>query len=149
MLWYRRMPAVPGNRRQSGCLLHIGARDQRAKIFCNGQYVFEHGRLHGLFCRPHGLLRPGDNELIVQVKDDLEASQLSRGKQSSKRGGIWYTPQSGIWQTVWCEWVLITTSRGSSGTHLTSLRTRLHQVQASSSPGPGPSSGSRCMGKPL
>ena len=47
----------------------------------------------------------GDNELTVQARDDREASQLSRGKQSSRRGGIWYTPQSGIWQTVWYEWV--------------------------------------------
>lgn len=106
MLWYRRMLAVPAIAAGQRLLLHIGACDQRAKIFCNGQYVFEHvGGYTAFSADLTAFLRPGDNELIVQVKDDLEASQLSRGKQSSKRGGIWYTPQSGIWQTVWCEWV--------------------------------------------
>lgn len=88
-------------------------------------------------------LRPGDNELIVQARDDLETSQLSRGKQSSKRGGIWYTPQSGIWQTVWCEWVPDNHIK-AIGTRPTSSRTSFFIRCRRSSP-PGPSSGSRCM----
>ena len=104
MLWYRRMLAVPAIAAGMRLLLHIGACDQRAKIFCNGQYVFEHvGGYTAFSADLTAFLHPGENELILQVKDDLEASQLSRGKQSSKRGSIWYTPQSGIWQTVWCE----------------------------------------------
>ena len=42
-------------------------------------------------------------QITVRVTDDTDRSFQSRGKQSSKRGGIWYTPQSGIWQTVWLE----------------------------------------------
>ena len=105
-LWYHRTLAVPAITAGMRLLLHIGACDQRAKIFCNGQYVFEHvGGYTAFSADLTAFLRPGDNELIVQARDDLETSQLSRGKQSSHRGGIWYTPQSGIWQTVWCEWV--------------------------------------------
>ena len=45
------------------------------------------------------------NVLLVAVRDGTDTNELSRGKQKTKRGGIWYTPQSGIWQTVWAEWV--------------------------------------------
>ena len=50
-------------------------------------------------------IRQGENELMVECVDDTEASQRTRGKQSSKAGTIWYTPQSGVWQTVWLEMV--------------------------------------------
>ena len=43
------------------------------------------------------------NSLVVRVHDDTDASFHSRGKQKTRRGGIWYTPQSGIWQPVWLE----------------------------------------------
>ena len=105
-LWYRRtltLPEIPAGHR---LLLHIGACDQRAKVFCNGQYVMEHVGGYTAFSSDLTVfVHAGDNELTVQARDDREASQLSRGKQSSRRGGIWYTPQSGIWQTVWYEWV--------------------------------------------
>ena len=105
-LWYRRtltLPEIPAGHR---LLLHIGACDQRAKVFCNGQYVLEHiGGYTAFSSDLTAFVHAGDNELTVQARDDREASQLSRGKQSSRRGGIWYTPQSGIWQTVWYEWV--------------------------------------------
>ena len=105
-LWYRRtltLPEIPAGHR---LLLHIGACDQRAKVFCNGQYVMEHVGGYTAFSSDlTAFVHAGDNELTIQVRDDREASQLSRGKQSSPRGGIWYTPQSGIWQTVWYEWV--------------------------------------------
>jgi beta-galactosidase/beta-glucuronidase len=48
-------------------------------------------------------LRDGENELRVVVRDPSDTGHLSRGKQRLARGGIWYTPQSGIWQTVWME----------------------------------------------
>lgn len=44
-----------------------------------------------------------ENLLTVRVQDDTEGGPYARGKQSSKPGGIWYTAQSGIWQTVWLE----------------------------------------------
>lgn len=45
----------------------------------------------------------GENELIVKVWDPTDKGPQPRGKQVSKPGGIWYTPVSGIWQTVWLE----------------------------------------------
>ncbi|WP_029144772.1 glycoside hydrolase family 2 protein [Microbacterium luticocti] len=45
----------------------------------------------------------GAHEIVVAVRDVTDASWPARGKQSTRRGGIWYTPQSGIWQTVWLE----------------------------------------------
>lgn len=105
-LWYRRALQIPELFAGKRLLLHIGACDQIAKVFCNGQYVLSHTGGYTAFTADlTAFLHVGENELTVQVRDDSEASQLSRGKQSSKRGGIWYTPQSGIWQTVWCEWV--------------------------------------------
>ena len=105
-LWYRRTLSVSALFAGKRLLLHIGACDQRAKIFVNGQYVLSHTGGYTAFTADlTAFVHAGDNELTIQVRDDLESSQLSRGKQSSRRGGIWYTPQSGIWQTVWCEWV--------------------------------------------
>ena len=105
-LWYRRTLLVSELFAGKRLLLHIGACDQRAKVFCNGQYVMAHTGGYTAFTADlTSFLHAGENDLTIQVRDDLEASQLSRGKQSSKRGGIWYTLQSGIWQTVWCEWV--------------------------------------------
>ena len=130
-LWYRRTLTVPAIAAGKRLLLHIGACDQRAKIFCNGQYVLEHvGGYTAFSADLTAFLRPGDNELVIQVKDDLEASQLSRGKQSSKRGGIWYTPQSGIWQTVWCEWVPETYVKAIRYTPDLITNQLLYQVQA-------------------
>ena len=88
-LWYRRtltLPEIPAGKR---LLLHIGACDQRAKVFCNGQYVMEHVGGYTAFSSDlTAFVHAGDNELTVQARDDREASQLSRGKQSSRRGGI-------------------------------------------------------------
>ena len=105
-LWYRRTLAISELFSGKKLLLHIGACDQQATVFCNGQYVMEHiGGYTAFTADLTSFLRAGDNELTIQVRDDLDRSQLSRGKQSSRPGGIWYTPQSGIWQTIWCEWV--------------------------------------------
>ena len=105
-LWYRRTLQIPELFAGKRLLLHIGACDQTAKVFLGGQYVLSHTGGYTAFTADlTAFLHVGENELTVQVRDDLELSQLSRGKQSSHRGGIWYTPQSGIWQTVWCEWV--------------------------------------------
>ena len=44
-----------------------------------------------------------ENELVIRVQDDLRDQTFPYGKQTLKRGGMWYTPVSGIWQTVWLE----------------------------------------------
>lgn len=133
-LWYRRTftpprPLEPGER----LLLHFGAVDQSCRVAVNGIEVGGHtgGYLPLTVDITHALApadpsiagSSGDAELVVAVRDVTDASWLSLGKQSSNRGGIWYTPQSGIWQTVWCEIVpavavdrLTLTPRLDSGT---------------------------------
>ncbi len=104
-LWYHRtFSAVlqPGMR----MILHFGAVDQQAKVYVNQKPVCEHiGGYTAFEADITDALTDGENELIVRVLDDTDSCQLSRGKQKTKRGGIWYTPQSGIWQTVWMECV--------------------------------------------
>ncbi len=101
-LWYRRTISFdpkPGQR----VLLHFGAVDQIAAVFIDGVPVGGHtGGYTGFTLDITGCCT-GENTLYVRVRDDTDKSPLSRGKQKTKRGGIWYTPQSGIWQTVWAE----------------------------------------------
>lgn len=135
-LWYRRTISIPELFAGKKLLLHIGACDQRAKIFCNDQYVLEHvGGYTAFTANLTPFLRAGNNVLTIQVRDDLERSQLSRGKQSSHRGGIWYTPQSGIWQTVWCEWVPDNFIRAIRYTPDLITNTLYYQVQANAPAG--------------
>ena len=105
VLWYRR--TLPFAKPDGGrMLLHIGAADQRAWVYVNGLLAGTHtGGYTAFTLDMTKLLRDGENILTVAVRDDTDAVPLSRGKQKTKRGGIWYTPQSGIWQTVWTEWV--------------------------------------------
>ncbi|MBQ7849376.1 MAG: MFS transporter, partial [Clostridia bacterium] len=106
-LWYRRKVSFPKNFVQPNgrTLLHFGAVDQEATVWLNGQQVAQHMGGYTAFSADVTVaIRPeGENELVVRVHDDTDASWHSRGKQKTERGGIWYTPQSGIWQTVWME----------------------------------------------
>ena len=130
-LWYRRTLSVSSIPAASRLLLHVGACDQRAKIFCNGQYVKEHvGGYTAFSADLSAYVRAGGNELVILVRDDLERSQLSRGKQSAHPGGIWYTAQSGIWQSVWCEWVPENYIRAIRYTPDLITNTLYYQVQA-------------------
>lgn len=85
-------------------LLHFGAVDYECKVMLNNSFVGEHkgGYLPFTFDVTAYIL-DGENDLRVEVKDPTDTSYHARGKQTFKRGGIWYTPQSGIWQTVWLE----------------------------------------------
>ena len=86
-------------------LLHFGAVDQIAEVWLNGTYLGEHvgGYLPFTF-DVSGIAAVGTNILRVRVTDELDI-QLAYGKQRKKRGGMWYTPISGIWQAVWLEGV--------------------------------------------
>ena len=103
-LWYRRTLDLTQEKGKR-LLIHFGAIDQRAMVYCNGHLVCKHVGGYTAFAADVTDALAEENELVVQVRDDTDACQLSRGKQKTKRGGIWYTPQSGIWQTVWAEWV--------------------------------------------
>ena len=85
-------------------LLHFGAVDYECKVILNNKLVGEHkgGYLPFTFDITT-LVMDGENDLRLEVKDPTETGTQARGKQTFKRGGIWYTPQSGIWQTVWIE----------------------------------------------
>lgn len=84
-------------------LLHFGAVDQEASVFINNKEVGSHtgGYLPFTFDITDYIVY-GENTVTLHVKDPL-LSELPYGKQRRKRGGMWYTPVSGIWQTVWLE----------------------------------------------
>ncbi len=95
-------------------LLHFGAVDQSADVFINGDFCVHHEGGYTPFSADVTDLWQWRkyNEIAGRVRDDTEKSWHSRGKQKTKRGGIWYTPQSGIWQTVWMEAVPANYVRG-------------------------------------
>ena len=105
-LSYRRTLRLPdGFRAVDGrVLLHFGAVDQTCTVRLNGVEVGANvGGYLPFSCDVTAALRPGDNELVVDVRDLSDGAQHASGKQRLHRGGIWYTAQSGIWQTVWLE----------------------------------------------
>ena len=101
--WYTKKFSVPADFLNEKTLLHFGACDQIAKITLNGVYLGEHigGYLPFSF-DVSSYIRAGENTLSVEIRDDTDI-EIPYGKQRKKRGGMWYTPISGIWQTVWLE----------------------------------------------
>lgn len=104
VLWYRRSVAVPNAWRGRRVRLHFGAVDWEARVFVNGREVGQHrGGYHRFGFDVTDQLRwDGEEQIVVAVTDPTEGDQ-PRGKQSRKPEGIFYTPCSGIWQTVWLE----------------------------------------------
>ena len=104
-LWYRRMFATPQAWAGRRVLLHFGAVDWEATVWVNGQEMGGHkGGYDGFSFDVTDALKPGaENELIVRVFDPTDAGTQPRGKQVNNPGGIFYTPTTGIWQTVWLE----------------------------------------------
>ena len=104
-LWYRRTISLPEEFKQDcRVLLHFGAVDQCCTVWLNGEELGRHigGYLPFTFeLTDHLSSDPFTLELCVT--DPTDTGFLSRGKQRLKHAGIWYTPQSGIWQTVWLE----------------------------------------------
>ena len=106
-LWYRRqIESPPGyDPNTEDLILQFGAVDQFAEVRLNGVTLQHHagGYLPFSVALNETFISGIPNELIVRVRDETDTACWSRGKQSTKPGGIWYTPQSGIWQTVWLE----------------------------------------------
>lgn len=103
-LWYQR--DLPCKQHHKRCLLHFGAVDQIADIYINQQHIFHHiGGYLPFSIDITEYLREDINILAVRVQDVSDTSYHSKGKQRLKRGGMYYTAQSGIWQSVWMEWV--------------------------------------------
>ena len=103
-LWYRREVALPESFCGKRVILHFGAVDQSATAWVNAHQVAEHvGGYTPFSADITDAIENNVAVITVKVQDVSDSSYHSRGKQKSKRGGIWYTPQSGIWQTVWME----------------------------------------------
>ena len=102
-LFYRRAFTLPEGFCNDRVLLHIGAADQVTDVWVNDTVVGGHvGGYDPISLDITDYLRE-ENMLVIRVTDDLDAAVLPYGKQKYKRGGMWYTPVSGIWQTVWLE----------------------------------------------
>ena len=92
--------------RKKRILLHFGAVDQACRVFVNGKNAGAHtGGYLPFELDITEYLHAGENELLVAVKDLSDTSYHARGKQKLKSEGMFYTAQSGIWQTVWMECV--------------------------------------------
>ncbi len=111
-LWYRTFlpsTALPAKNAASSpmrLLLHFGAIDYKAQIYLNNHLVMTHsGGYLPFYADITDFLENDENELVVKVQDTTDQESQARGKQTLRRGGIFYTAQSGIWQSVWIEQV--------------------------------------------
>lgn len=103
-LWYNRTFTVSPKWDGKRVLLHFGAVDWKADVWVNGVCVGTHtGGFTPFEFDITAALKKGDNDLKVRVWDPTDAGYQPRGKQVNRPEGIWYTPVSGIWQTVWLE----------------------------------------------
>lgn len=103
VLRYTRTFTLPDGFVRERVLLHVGACDQYATVYVNGMLLGTHedGYLPFSF-DVTAALREGENTLCIEARDPLDLD-LPYGKQTEARGGMWYTPCSGVWQTVWLE----------------------------------------------
>ena len=100
---YRRKFTLPKEFIKDRVLLHFGAVDSRCEVYINEKLVGKNtGGYVPFFFDITEFLHDGENDLYVLATDGIDKS-LPYGKQTYKRGGMWYTPVSGIWQTVWME----------------------------------------------
>ena len=100
---YRRSLTLPESFRGKRAILHFGAVDQECEVYVNGNVAGEHAGGYLPFSLDiTNLLNDGENILTVRARDTLDKKH-PWGKQKYERGGMWYTPVSGIWQTVWLE----------------------------------------------
>ena len=103
LLHYKKHFSIPEGFKNDRIILHFGAVDQVAKVNLNGKEIGTHeGGYHPFFFDITDSLRDGENELSLEISDRLDGI-FPYGKQKRKRGGMWYTPISGIWQSVWLE----------------------------------------------
>ena len=107
ILWYQRDITVPAKRKGKRTLLHFGAVDWRSDIYVNGKNVGRHegGYDPFTFDITDALKKGSKQQLAVRVWDPTNDGPQPHGKQVVNPEGIWYTPVTGIWQTVWLETV--------------------------------------------
>lgn len=111
VVWYARTFEPPPLATDEVLLLHFGAVDYRATVWVNGLQVVTHEGGHTPFSADisHALTTDGTDVVVVRAEDPLDDLEMPRGKQywieEAKPGdsGIFYTPTTGIWQSVWLE----------------------------------------------
>ncbi len=104
ILWYKKTFTLGSEYDSKRVILHFGAVDWECRVYINGNFVGGHT---GGYC-PFSFditdfLTDGENILNVSVFDPTDKGWQQRGKQAIKQTGFWYTPTTGIWQTVWLE----------------------------------------------
>ena len=105
-LEYTKVFEIDKVKKSKHLLLHFGAVDQVAHVSLNGINLGSHeGGFTAFTFDITDYVVEGNNELKVKVRDYTDRIGYARGKQSIEPSGMWYTAQSGIWQTVWMEWV--------------------------------------------
>lgn len=103
-LHYEKHFDIPSDFNKGRVFIHFGAVDQISDVYLNGVHIGSHSGGYTPFSfEITDNIKEGENRLNVTVRDFSDTKQYSRGKQKFNRGGIWYSPQSGIWQTVWLE----------------------------------------------
>lgn len=105
VLWYERTVAIPASFKKNTVLLHFGAVDWLCDVYINGKKVGTHqgGYDPFSFDITTALAKSGTQKLSIRVWDPSDDGPQPRGKQVKAPNSIWYTPVTGIWQTVWLE----------------------------------------------
>jgi len=115
-LWYKKHIIQPSIKKDERTLINVGAIDWESTIFINSKMVGQHtGGYQSFSYDITDFLRPGSNEILIKVNDPSDQGTNPHGKQVLNPQNIYYTPSSGIWQTVWLETV--------PATHITHLKT--------------------------
>ncbi len=104
-LWYERTFRIPKSWKNKRILLHFDAVDWKCETYLNGKHIGTHtgGYVPFTYDVTDVLGKQGFQTLTLKVQDASDNSLQARGKQSYNPAGIWYTPVSGVWQTVWIE----------------------------------------------
>jgi beta-galactosidase/beta-glucuronidase len=117
VLWYNTSLTLPSTMQGKKILLHFGAVDWRTTVYVNGQEAGSHeGGFDPFTLDITALVKKGKQDIVVRVWDPTDEGVQPRGKQVKRPEGIWYTPVTGIWQTVWVEAVADTYIAGTKQT---------------------------------
>ncbi|MCD8740694.1 beta-galactosidase [Mucilaginibacter roseus] len=105
LLWYKNTINIPSSMKGKEVLLHFGAVDWQTEVFVNGKSAGKHeGGFDPFSFNITPFLKGGSKQdIVVRVWDPTNDGPQPTGKQMKKPEGIWYTPVTGIWQTVWLE----------------------------------------------
>jgi beta-galactosidase/beta-glucuronidase len=103
-LWYERTFTIPNDWKNKNVVLNFGAVDWLADVWVNDIKVGTHEGGYAPFSFDiTPFLEKGEQKLTVKVWDPTDLGYQPVGKQTNRPRGIWYTPVTGIWQTIWIE----------------------------------------------